>query len=382
MESARTTGGAVLIDPDESRANHPFYEQLAREDDRTAADKTQDDASEAAAMVRKAAMDRGLDLVIDGTLKSPGKSVKLVQELTEAGYEVEVVALCVPPEISWAGVQARYEKQKSQLGYGRTVPRALHDAAAHGMVQSLEALRKQGLVSSIQVVNRDGEVLTECAPSDEAAGAPGPDSITSVFEEHGGRMPAPPAPQPQPQAKNQKAGAGGGGRPAARLTDLTMHGSPLSPGTGSPNVFIGGFPAWRGLPAAAAAALQSAQAASDAVIKTAEAATIAAAGTPGAPAAYAAEQAAKTAAAAAMSSAMSALVASAAAATGGMGIPDTHVCPVPTPLPPHGPGYVIDGSQTVLVNGLPLCRQGDTVVEALGGPDKIAMGEFRVLVGG
>ena len=171
-------------------------------------------------------------------------------------------------------------------------------------------------------------------------------------------------------------------RPAARLTDLTMHGSPLSPGTGSPNVLIGGFPAWRGLPAAAAATLQSAQAASDAVIKTAEAATIAAAGTPGAPAAYAAEQAAKTAAAAAMSSAMSAMVAGASAATGGIGTPDTHICPLPTPLPPHGPGYVIDGSQTVLVNGLPLCRQGETVVEALGGPDKIAMGEFRVLVGG
>lgn len=33
--------------------------------------------------------------------------------------------------------------------------------------------------------------------------------------------------------------------PAARLTDLTAHGTPLSPGTGSPDVLIGGFPAWR-----------------------------------------------------------------------------------------------------------------------------------------
>src|ERR671921_3019779 len=99
--------------------------------------------------------------------------------------------------------------------------------------------------------------------------------------------------------------------------------------------------------------MSSAQAASDATIKGFEAATIAAAGTPGAPAAYAAEQAAKTAAAAAMSSLMSGLVSSAAASTGGTGTPDTHVCPIPTPVPPHGPGYVIDGSKTVLVNGLP-----------------------------
>src|SRR5919199_2482791 len=169
------------------------------------------------------------------------------------------------------------------------------------------------------------------------------------------------------------------GRPAARITDLTSHGTPLSPGPGSPNVLIGGLPAWRGLPAAAAAALQSAQAASDATVKAAEAATLAAAGTPGAPAAYAAEQATKTAAAAAMSSLMSSLAASSVTSSGGT--PDMHTCPIPTPVPPHGPGYVIDGSQTVLVNGLPLCRQGDKVLEALGGPDPIAMAMMTVLVG-
>lgn len=33
--------------------------------------------------------------------------------------------------------------------------------------------------------------------------------------------------------------------PAARVGDTTSHGSPLSPGPGSPNVLIGGMPAWR-----------------------------------------------------------------------------------------------------------------------------------------
>ena len=35
--------------------------------------------------------------------------------------------------------------------------------------------------------------------------------------------------------------------PAARVTDPTTHGAPLSPGPGSPNVLIGGLPAWRAL---------------------------------------------------------------------------------------------------------------------------------------
>ncbi len=32
---------------------------------------------------------------------------------------------------------------------------------------------------------------------------------------------------------------------AARVGDMTSHGTPLGPGPGSPNVIIGGMPAWR-----------------------------------------------------------------------------------------------------------------------------------------
>lgn len=35
------------------------------------------------------------------------------------------------------------------------------------------------------------------------------------------------------------------GQPAARLGDLTSHGTPLSPGPGCPTVVIAGQPAWR-----------------------------------------------------------------------------------------------------------------------------------------
>jgi len=35
------------------------------------------------------------------------------------------------------------------------------------------------------------------------------------------------------------------GQPAARIGDLTSHGTPLGPGPGCPTVLIGGQPAWR-----------------------------------------------------------------------------------------------------------------------------------------
>ncbi len=161
--------------------------------------------------------------------------------------------------------------------------------------------------------------------------------------------------------------------PAARITDNVVHPLPpvLTPGPGSMDVLIGFLPAWRGIPAAAAAALQAAKQAADIAVQAAEAATLAAAGTPGAPAAYAAEQTLKATIAAQLGSMITSMAAGA----------DIHMCTTPAPVPPHGPGVVIDGSPTVLINNLQACRLGDTIIEPLGPPNKIAKGEFTVIIG-
>lgn len=162
--------------------------------------------------------------------------------------------------------------------------------------------------------------------------------------------------------------------PAARITDNVAHPLPpvLTPGPGSPNVLIGFLPAWRGIPLAAVAALQTAKTTADTAIKSATAAATAAAGTPGAPAAKAAEEATKAAALASMSSAITSASAGA----------DIHLCTTPLPVPPHGPGVVITGSKTVVINNLPAARMGDTILEAIGPPNKIVKGEMKTLIGG
>ena len=61
---------------------------------------------------------------------------------------------------------------------------------------------------------------------------------------------------------------------------------------------------------------------------------------------------------------------------------DIHACVTPLPIPPHGPGVVITGSATVLINNLPACRLGDTILEAVGPPNTIAKGLPTVIIGG
>lgn len=93
--------------------------------------------------------------------------------------------------------------------------------------------------------------------------------------------------------------------PAARVTDPTAHGTPLT-GAGSQNVLIAGLPAWR------------------------------------------------------------------------VGL-DVHTCPLANGPQPHVGGAVAVGSATVFVNGVPLARQGDSVVEA-GPPNTIVGGCPTVIV--
>ena len=174
--------------------------------------------------------------------------------------------------------------------------------------------------------------------------------------------------------------------PAARLGDSVAHPTPpVLTGPPAPTVLIGGQPAWKGIPLAAGPALLATSTSTQTTLNTlettalaAEAAAAAAAGSPGAPAAIAAATAARLAAETAKASAAAANAASITAAAAGGSI---HACAMPWPLPPHGPGVVIDGSPTVMIDNSPACRLGDTIVEAIGPPNKITMGCPTVIIG-
>jgi uncharacterized Zn-binding protein involved in type VI secretion len=200
--------------------------------------------------------------------------------------------------------------------------------------------------------------------------------------------------------------------------------TPLSPGPGCPNVFIGFMPAWRALPAGLGTAVEQistlmnsfmlmplstpvettpriieiskslskgagtaaglgaplAAATANSQIATLNTAnttlttawgtaSIAPGGQPGANKAY--TEGIKAAAAVAASAVLMSMA----------GLSDMHFCPVLVPIPPHGPGFVTMGSATVVIGNLAAARMGDKVYEACGGPDPIAMGCPTVIIG-
>jgi uncharacterized Zn-binding protein involved in type VI secretion len=211
---------------------------------------------------------------------------------------------------------------------------------------------------------------------------------------------------------------------AARVTDVTGHGVPLTPGPGSVDVLIGFLPAWRALPAAMAAGVEGISNvmnsfmvrpqmtpadATPSIVQISQslgqgAASAVACGAVGAAAAAATAVATMNVANATLTTAWTAAsvlpggqpaaniaytegikaaaaVAACAVMASMAGISDMHICPIPVPIPPHGPGFVTRGSVTVSINNLAAARQGDQVFEACGGPDPIAMGCPTVVIG-
>ncbi|WP_346294221.1 PAAR domain-containing protein [Sphaerothrix gracilis] len=151
------------------------------------------------------------------------------------------------------------------------------------------------------------------------------------------------------------------GQSAARIGDTVAHLTPpvLTGGPGSLNVMIGGQPAWRGIPLSAVASLPP---------PTEEPPPEPEEGEEGP---TEEEQSAQQEEAAAELASMS-------------GGADIHACVQPSPVPfcVDGPGVVITGSATVMINGLPACRQGDMILEVLGPPNSITSGCPNVQIGG
>jgi uncharacterized Zn-binding protein involved in type VI secretion len=158
------------------------------------------------------------------------------------------------------------------------------------------------------------------------------------------------------------------GQPAARLGDVTAHGSPLAGSPGEPTVLIGGKPAWRGTSAAAAAALTAKVAKVATDIAEASVKATAAAGTLAGPAAQANLVKVAVESVAGIAQQMASMPG------------DMHACPIVKVAIPDGTGMVMMPSQTVLIGGQGAARMGDMIQEATC-VSSIAMGEPTVLIG-
>lgn len=116
----------------------------------------------------------------EGTLVSLEFAGPEMDALRALGYAVEVHAVAVYPPVSLARTVLRSELEAldSPHGFGRTVPKAVHDGMAAKIPDSLDKLWRDGRVDRIVIYSRHGTALFDHSLADGSwAPAPGSASV-------------------------------------------------------------------------------------------------------------------------------------------------------------------------------------------------------------
>jgi predicted kinase len=194
IEQALGESRPLLIDPDELREYHPRYVELVETDPAHAASRVHPDAALWADELREAALARGVNVIVDGTLRDPGWAVEMAGQATARGYAVEVHAVAVPLAVSAQGVQERFETSAAAAAdwtgdaasrpLPRTVPEEIQRDAYDGLPRALAALSTSGHVARIRIARRDGTALIDaCGPEAvTAAGRADPNPFAETLQ--------------------------------------------------------------------------------------------------------------------------------------------------------------------------------------------------------
>jgi hypothetical protein len=159
VQSLAGRGGAVQVIGDDLRPYHPAYASLMQRDDKTAAFYTDRDSGRWVEKSIAYAKEHRLNLVIEGTMRSPAVVADTMKGLRQAGYEIDARALAVNELLSWQGVMQRYEAQKQDRGAGRMTAPHSHRDAYNGMPDTLERIERERLADRVTVYRRGGQAI-------------------------------------------------------------------------------------------------------------------------------------------------------------------------------------------------------------------------------
>lgn len=157
------SGTFVHVDVDRLREMHPAYLPIVMNaaTERLAPSAVQRDCSAWADMLRDSAMAGRRNMLVEGTMRSPGQVRESALAMREAGYAVEARIMAVHAKSSEVSLLQRFEHEKQILGYGREIPLDYHDLAAAGVVETVRAIEEEKLFDRLVIFNRGGTAIYE-----------------------------------------------------------------------------------------------------------------------------------------------------------------------------------------------------------------------------
>ena len=155
----RFSNNIVELDCDAFRIYHPYYKQIKKIFGNNDSVKTNPFIFKVVDLLIDELSNEKYNLIIESSLNSPNSALDNGKNLPPKGYKVELQIMATPKNISWQGTIDRYNKELKNGGNPRAVSKEFHDKVVENICNSLNIVKKSGLMSNIIIYDRNKTCL-------------------------------------------------------------------------------------------------------------------------------------------------------------------------------------------------------------------------------
>ena len=181
----KTKGATWVINGDDFYAFHPGYSKLQQKHGAEAANMVKAEASIWVKKTIEAAKDRGVNIVLESTMRRSELVKTTLENLKKSGYKIHAKVLAVKEHISWQGNHMRHEALSLTGAYSRLTSREIHDSAVLGVVKTLAMIEQKRLADRITVHQQNGKIIfdsREHQQEKQRSRTPGADALVKARE--------------------------------------------------------------------------------------------------------------------------------------------------------------------------------------------------------
>lgn len=166
---AKYNNNIVSLNGDDFKELYPRYTKLLAQDPDKTSDIVQPYSNYVVDRLKEDMMAKGLNVMVEGTMRNPDTPLKTAEQFTQHGYKAEAHVISVNEYASQASCIERYERDLNSTGSGRSVKLESHDEAYNKIPATLQALPKSEQIYNITVYNRNGDVIADLSKGDNVA---------------------------------------------------------------------------------------------------------------------------------------------------------------------------------------------------------------------
>ena len=155
----RFSNNIVELDCDAFRIFHPYYHQIKKFFEKDDAIKTNPFIFKVVDLLIEELSTEKYNLIIESSLNSPNSALNIGRNLPPKGYKVELQIMATSKYISWQGTIDRYNEEVKKGGSPRAVSKEFHDEVVENICNSLDVVKKSGLMSNIIIYDRNKTCL-------------------------------------------------------------------------------------------------------------------------------------------------------------------------------------------------------------------------------